>query len=146
MLGYYGDAAATREAVDRQGWLHSGDLGVMENGGYLRITGRLKEMIIRGGENIYPREIEDLLYTHPKVAAAAVFGVPDDYYGEEIMAWIQLVAGEQAGEQEIRDYLSAGIARFKIPKYIWFVDRFPLTVTGKLQKFRMREMALERLR
>ncbi len=145
MRGYYQDSVATREAVDQQGWLHSSDLGVMEAEGYLRITGRLKEMIIRGGENIYPREIEDLLYTHPKVSAVAVFGVPDDYYGEAVMAWIQLVAGEQAEEQEIRDFLSVNIAHFKIPKYVWFVDEFPLTVTGKLQKFRMREMALEQL-
>jgi fatty-acyl-CoA synthase len=146
MRGYFGDEQATRKAVDENGWLHSGDLGSMDAEGYLTITGRLKEMIIRGGENIYPREIEDALFSHPKVAAVAVFGVPDDYYGEELMAWIRLHAGEAANEQEIRDFLTDGIAHFKIPRYIWFVDEFPMTVTGKLQKFRMREMALRRLR
>jgi len=117
----------------------------MDADGYVRITGRLKEMIIRGGENIYPREIEDFLFTHPKVAAVAVFGVPDDYYGEELMAWVQLHEGEQLGEQDLRDFCKGNIAHFKIPRYIWFVDEFPMTVTGKLQKFRMREIAMQRL-
>ncbi len=145
MQGYFADPEATAKAIDPQGWLHSGDLGTMDADGYLRITGRLKEMIIRGGENIYPREIEDFIFTHPKVAEVAVFGIPDEYYGEEIMAWIQLHASESCSEQEIRDFCQGKIAHFKIPKYFWFVDEFPLTVTGKLQKFRMREMALERL-
>ncbi len=145
MQGYYADDEATRKAVDEKGWLHSGDLGSMDADGYLRITGRLKEMILRGGENIYPREIEDALFTHPKIAGVAVFGVPDDFYGEEVMAWLQLHAGEEADEQEIRAFLKGSVAHFKIPRYIWFVDEFPMTVTGKLQKFRMREMALERL-
>ena len=114
----------------------------MDADGYLRITGRLKEMIIRGGENIYPREIEDYLFTHPKVAEVAVFGVPDEYYGEEIVAWIQLHEGETATEQEIRDFCKGNIAHFKIPKIIRFVAEFPMTVTGKLQKFRMREMEM----
>jgi fatty-acyl-CoA synthase len=146
MQGYYGDAAATAQAVDTQGWLHSGDLGSMDADGYVRITGRLKEMIIRGGENIYPREIEDFLFTHPKIAEVAVFGVPSDFYGEEVVAWIQLHPGEQATEEEIRAFCKGKIAHFKIPAYIRFVDEFPMTVTGKLQKFRMREIALERLR
>ncbi len=146
MRGYYGDAEATAKAIDKQGWLYSGDLGTMDADGYVRITGRLKEMIIRGGENIYPREIEDFIFTHPKVAEVGVFGVPDEYYGEEIMAWIQLHAGESASEDEIRDYCRDKIAHFKIPKYIWFVDEFPMTVTGKLQKFRMREIAVEKLK
>jgi fatty-acyl-CoA synthase len=145
MQGYYGDADATARAIDARHWLHSGDLGAMDADGYVRITGRLKEMIIRGGENIYPREIEDFLFTHPQVAAVAVFGVPDEYYGEEIMAWVQLHEGGQVSEQELRDFCKGNIAHFKIPKYIWFVDEFPMTVTGKLQKFRMREIALERL-
>ena len=145
MQGYYGDAGATAEAVDAQGWLHSGDLGSMDAEGYVRITGRLKEMIIRGGENIYPREIEDFIFTHPKVAEVAVFGVPSEFYGEQVMAWIQLHPGEQATEEEIRAFCRDKIAHFKIPEYIWFVDEFPMTVTGKLQKFRMREMAIERL-
>jgi len=145
MKGYYGDAEATERAIDDRHWLHSGDLGIMDADGYVRITGRLKDMIIRGGENIYPREIEDFLFTHPQVAAVAVFGVPDEYYGEEIMAWVQLHEGAQLSEQALRDFCKGNIAHFKIPKYVWFVDEFPMTVTGKLQKFRMREIAVERL-
>jgi fatty-acyl-CoA synthase len=146
MRGYYGDAEATHKAIDEQGWLHSGDLGTLDADGYVRITGRLKEMIIRGGEKIYPREIEEFLFTHPRIAQVAVFGVPDEFYGEEVMAWIQLHAGEHATEEEIRAFCQGRIAHFKIPKHIWFVDEFPMTVTGKLQKFRMREMAMERLK
>jgi len=146
MKGYYRDPEATAKTLDANGWLASGDLGSMDADGYLRITGRLKEMIIRGGENIYPREIEDFLFTHPKVAAVAVFGVPDDYYGEQVMAWLQLHAGESATEEEMRAFCKGNIAHFKIPRYIWFVDEFPMTVTGKLQKFRMREIATEKLR
>jgi fatty-acyl-CoA synthase len=145
MRSYYGDEEATHKAIDASGWLHSGDLGIMDNDGYVQITGRLKDMIIRGGENIYPREIEDFLFTHPKISEVAVFGVPDEYYGEEIMAWIQLHPGEQLNEEEVRAFCKDQIAHFKIPKYIWFVDEFPMTVTGKLQKFRMRDMALEKL-
>jgi fatty-acyl-CoA synthase len=145
MRGYYGDAEATRKAIDERGWLHSGDLGTMDADGYVRITGRLKDMIIRGGENIYPREIEEVLFTHPKVAQVAVFGVPDAFYGEEVMAWLQLHAGQTASEAEIREFCQDKLAHFKIPKYIWFVDEFPTTVTGKLQKFRMREIAIEKL-
>ncbi len=145
MRGYYGDPEASAAAIDDSGWLASGDLGTMDADGYVQITGRLKEMIIRGGENIYPREIEDFLFTHPKVAAVAVFGVPDEFYGEEVMAWIQLHADSTATEAEIREFCQDRIAHFKIPKYIWFVDEFPTTVTGKLQKFRMREIAAARL-
>jgi fatty-acyl-CoA synthase len=146
MKGYYGDEAATRKAVDENGWLYSGDLGTMDAHGYVRITGRRKDMIIRGGENIYPAEIEEYLFTHPKIAQVAVFGVPDPFYGEEIMAWVQLHAGETATEDEIRAFCQDKIAHFKIPKYVWFVDEFPMTVTGKLQKFRMREIAVEKLK
>ncbi|KPK11461.1 MAG: AMP-binding protein [Acidithiobacillales bacterium SG8_45] len=145
MRGYYGQPEKTAETVDESGWLASGDLGTMDADGYVRITGRLKEMIIRGGENIYPREIEDFLFTHPRIAEVAVFGIPDEFYGEEVMAWIKLHEGEQLTEEEIREFCKDGIAHFKIPKYIWFVDEFPMTVTGKLQKFRMREMAQEKL-
>ena len=145
MSGYYGDREATLEAIDKNGWLHSGDLGSMDEEGYVKITGRLKEMIIRGGENIYPREIEDFIFTHPRVMEIAVFGIPDEYYGEEVMAWIQLNEGETASEDEIREYCKGKIAHYKIPKYIWFVKEFPMTVTGKLQKFRMREIALKKL-
>ncbi len=145
MKGYYGDQEATAKAIDRSGWLASGDLGVMDADGYLKITGRLKEMIIRGGENIFPREIEDLIFTHPKVEEVAVFGIPDEYFGEEVMAWIQLHSGETATVDEIREYCKGKIAHFKIPKYIWFVAEFPMTVTGKLQKYRMREITIEKL-
>jgi fatty-acyl-CoA synthase len=145
MVGYYGDEEATRKAIDEHGWLHSGDLGTMDADGYVQITGRLKEMIIRGGENIYPREIEDYMFTHPKAAEVAVFGIPDEYYGEEVMAWIQLHEGATATEDEMKRFCKGKIAHFKIPKYIWFVEEFPMTVTGKLQKFRMREIAMEKL-
>jgi fatty-acyl-CoA synthase len=145
MRGYYGDPEATAGTIDAQGWLHSGDLGSMDAEGYVAITGRLKDMIIRGGENIYPAEIEAFLFSHPKIAQVAVFGIPDEYYGEEVMAWIQLHAGEQATEEEIKAYCRDQIAHYKIPKYIWFVEEFPMTVTGKLQKFRMQEIAVEKL-
>ena len=141
MRGYYGDADATRKAIDPQGWLHSGDLGQMDADGYVRITGRLKEMIDRGGEKIFPAEIEEFLYGHPKVAQVAVFGVPDPLYGEEVMAWIQLHAGETATAEEIRSFCKGRIAHHKVPRYVRFVEDFPMTVTGKLQKYRMREIA-----
>ena len=146
MRGYYNDPEATRKAIDAQGWLHSGDLGSMDADGYVRITGRLKDMIIRGGEKIFPAEIEEFLFSHPKIAQVAVFGMPDEFYGEEVMAWLQLHAGQTASEDEIRAFCKGKVAHFKIPKYIWFVDEFPMTVTGKLQKFRMRELALEKMR
>ena len=145
MQGYYGQADKTAEAIDKNGWLYSSDLGTMDANGYVRITGRRKEMIIRGGENIYPKEIEAFLFTHPKIAQVAVFGVPDKFYGEEIMTWIQLHEGEQCSEDDIRSYCKDQIAHFKIPKYIWFVDKFPMTITGKLQKFRMQEIATRKL-
>ncbi len=145
MRGYYGEPEKTAEAIDESGWLYSGDLGTMDADGYVRITGRRKEMIIRGGENIYPKEIEAFLFTHPKVAQVAVFGVPDERYGEAVMAWIQLHQDEQCSEDEIREFCKDKIAHFKVPAHIWFVDEFPMTVTGKLQKFRMREIAMEKL-
>ena len=145
MRGYYGDPDATRKAIDAQGWLHSGDLGAMDADGYVRITGRLKDMIVRGGEKIFPAEIEEFLFTHPKIAQVAVFGVPDQRYGEEVMAWIQLKSGESATDDEIRTYCKGRIAHYKVPKYVWQVDEFPMTVTGKLQKYRMREIAAAKL-
>ena len=145
MRGYYNDPEATARAIDENGWLHSGDLGQMDREGYVQITGRLKDMIIRGGENIYPREIEDFLFTHPKVAEVAVFGIPDEYYGEEVMAWIQLHESETATDQEIKQFCKDKIAHYKIPKFIWFVSEFPMTITGKLQKFKMREIAIEKM-
>jgi len=145
MKGYYGDLDATREAIDERGWLHSGDLGVMDYDGYLRITGRLKEMIIRGGENLFPREIEECLFSHPGVAEVAVFGVPDARLGEEVMAWVKPHAGQTLSEAELQEYCKDRMAHFKIPRYIRMVEEFPMTVTGKLQKFRMREMATAEL-
>jgi fatty-acyl-CoA synthase len=117
----------------------------MDADGYVCITGRRKEMIIRGGENIYPKEIEAFLFTHPKVAQVAVFGIPDEHYGEQVMAWIQLHTAEQATAEEMRKFCKDQIAHFKIPEYFWFVDDFPMTVTGKMQKFRMRDIAMEKL-
>jgi fatty-acyl-CoA synthase len=146
MRGYYNDSEKTAAAIDPAGWLYSGDLGHMDEEGYLRITGRRKEMIIRGGENIYPREIEDFLFTHPKIAEAAVFGVPDDRLGEQVAAWIQLHSGEKASADEIRQFCMDEIAHFKIPKYIHFVDELPMTITGKPQKFKMREAMQEQLK
>lgn len=145
MRGYYGDEGATHKAIDSAGWLHSGDLGTMDEAGYVRITGRLKDMIIRGGEKIFPAEIEEFLFSHPKVAQVAVFGVPDPFYGEEVMAWIQLRAGQSATEEEFKAFCHGQIAHFKVPRYIWFVAEFPTTVTGKLQKFRMQEIAREHM-
>ena len=143
MREYFGEPDATAAAIDMAGWLHSGDLGTMDKDGYVRITGRLKEMVIRGGENIYPAEIEAFLFTHPKVAQVAVFGVPDEHYGEEVAAWLQLHAGERASAEEIRNFCKGQIAHYKVPRYVMFVEEFPMTVTGKTQKFRMREMMLE---
>ncbi len=146
MQGYFDNPEATANAIDDQGWLHSGDLGVMDKDGYISITGRLKDMIIRGGENIYPGEIEDFIATHPKVAEVAVFGVPDQFYGEQLAAWIMLHHDEQCNEQEIRDYCHDKLSHFKIPHYIRFVDDFPMTVTGKLQKFQMRKQMIALLK
>ncbi len=145
MRGYYDDADTTAEAIDQARWLAPGDLGTMDDDGYLSVTGRRKDMIVRGGENIYPREIEDFLFTHPKIAEAAVFGVPDQRLGEQVAAWIQLRAGEILDEDEVRAYCKDRIAYFKVPRYIRFVDAFPLTVTGKPQKFKMRDAMIEML-
>lgn len=145
MKGYYKMPEATAQAVDAEGWLHTGDLATMDEAGYCKITGRLKDMIIRGGENVYPREIEEFLYTHPKVADVQVIGVPDLRYGEEVMAWVMLKPGQTATEADIRDFCRGKIAHYKVPRYVKFVSQFPMTVTGKIQKFRMREMAIEEL-
>jgi len=139
MRGYYGQEDATREAIDRAGWLHSGDIGVLDEDGYLRITGRIKNMIIRGGENLYPAEIEAFFFGHPKIAQIAVFGVPDPEMGEEVGAWIQLHDGEHADPEEFRTWAVGRISHQKIPRHVWIVDEFPMTVTGKIQKFRIRE-------
>jgi fatty-acyl-CoA synthase len=143
MKGYDQEPEATARAIDAEGWLHTGDLATMRADGYFRITGRLKDMIIRGGENIYPREIEEFLYRHPKIADVQVVGVPDEKLGESVAAWIRLKAGEILGEEELREFCRGQIAHFKIPQYIRFVEAFPMTVTGKIQKFviRQREIA-----
>ena len=145
MKGYWNDDAKTAETII-DGWLHSGDLGTMNEHGYVRITGRIKDMIIRGGENIYPREIEEFLYTHPKVSEVQVFGVEDMKMGEEVCAWIQLKDGETATEDEIRDFCKGQISHFKIPRYVRFVDEYPMTVTGKIRKIDMRAMMAEELK
>ncbi|MFD2445653.1 AMP-binding protein [Bacillus sp. CGMCC 1.16607] len=145
MKGYYKNPEATLEAIDEDGWLHTGDLAVMDENGYCKITGRLKDMIIRGGENIYPREIEEFLYQHPKVLDVQVVGVPDEVYGEEVMAWIILKEGQHATSEEIREYCQGKISKHKIPRYFHFTSQFPMTASGKIQKFRLREDALELL-
>ncbi|MCI0359515.1 MAG: AMP-binding protein [Planctomycetaceae bacterium] len=145
MLGYYNNPEATAAAIDSEGWLHSGDLAVRLPNGYYKITGRLKDMVIRGGENIYPREIEEFLFTHPAVEQAAVVGLPDPKYGEELCAWIKLKAGATATEDQIRDWCRAKLAHYKVPKYVKFVDAFPQTVTGKIQKFKIRDLMKEEL-
>jgi fatty-acyl-CoA synthase len=145
MLGYWNNPDATADAIDDAGWMHTGDLADMDDQGYVRIVGRVKDMIIRGGENVYPREVEEFLYTNPKVRDVQVIGVPDEKYGEEIMAWIVLEPGESATDAEMREFCSGKITHFKIPRYWRFVDDFPMTVTGKVQKFVMREQAVEEL-
>ncbi|WP_441252897.1 AMP-binding protein [Pseudomonas putida] len=142
MLGYWDNPQATGDAIDPAGWMHSGDLAVMDEQGYVRIVGRNKDMIIRGGENIYPRELEEFFYTHPAVADAQVIGIPCSRYGEEIVAWIKLHPGHSATAEELQGWCKARIAHFKVPRYIRFVDEYPMTVTGKVQKFRMREISV----
>ena len=139
MRGYWDDPERSAEAIDDSGWIASGDLAVVDDEGYCRIVGRAKDMLIRGGENIFPREIEEFLYHHPKVDEVEVIGVPDPVYGEEVCAWIKLKPGESASADEMREFCRGRIAHFKVPRYVKFVDAFPLTVTGKVQKFVMRE-------
>jgi len=139
MRGYWDDEERTSETIDRSGWLYSGDIGIMDSEGYVQIVGRLKDMIIRGGENIYPREIEEFLYTHPGILDAQAFGVPDDKYGEQVCAWIRLRDGHSLTENDVKTYCKDRVAHYKIPRYIQFVDEYPMTVTGKIQKFRMAE-------
>ncbi|MEG0996931.1 MAG: AMP-binding protein, partial [Clostridia bacterium] len=145
MKGYYKMPEATRQAVDAEGWLHTGDIGSMDEDGNFRITGRLKDMIIRGGENIYPREIEEFLYTHHAVRDVQVVGVPDEKYGEEVCACVVLKEGCAVTEVELIDYVRAGLSRFKAPRYVLVMDGFPMTASGKIQKFKLRELGVERL-
>jgi fatty-acyl-CoA synthase len=145
MAGYWNDEAATRKAIDAAGWMHSGDLATIDDEGYVKIVGRIKDMIIRGGENISPREVEELLHTHPDVLEAQVIGVPSERYGEEVMAWVRLKPGASVTATGLEEHCSSRIAGFKVPKYWKVVDEFPMTVTGKVQKFKMREDAIAQL-
>jgi fatty-acyl-CoA synthase len=145
MHGYWGDEEKTREAIDADGWMHTGDLATMDAEGYVNIVGRIKDMVIRGGENVYPREIEEFLYRHPAIQDVQVVGVPDIKYGEELCAWIILRPGAQLDEAAVRAFCQGQIAHYKVPRYIRFVDAFPMTVTGKIQKFKMREMMKQEL-
>jgi fatty-acyl-CoA synthase len=145
MLGYWNNLEATAGAIDQARWMHTGDLATMDAEGYINIVGRIKDMIIRGGENVYPREIEEFLYTHPKVSDVQVIGVPDPKYGEEIMAWVKVKPGGQVTAEELQDFCKGQIAHYKVPRYFKFVDAFPMTVTGKIQKFQMRQQSTEEL-
>jgi fatty-acyl-CoA synthase len=145
MLGYWDNEEATREAVDRAGWMHTGDLATLDGDGYANVVGRIKDMVIRGGENVYPREVEEFLYQHPAVGDVQVVGVPDERYGEELCAWVRLREGQAVGGEELREWCRGRIASFKIPRYWRFVDEFPMTVTGKVQKFKMREVSIAEL-
>jgi len=145
MLGYWNNEEATRQAIDAARWMHTGDLATMDEEGYVNIVGRIKDMIIRGGENIYPREVEEFLYRHPDVADVQVIGIPSERYGEDVMAWVKLRAGASATGEELAAWCKGKIASYKIPRHWKFVDSFPMTVTGKVQKFKMREVAVEEL-
>jgi fatty-acyl-CoA synthase len=145
MLGYWGDPKATREAIDEGRWMHTGDLATMDEQGYVKIVGRIKDMVLRGGENIFPREVEEFLYTVPGIADVQVIGVPDAKYGEELMAWVKLRAGASITGDEIRAFCKGKIATYKIPRYYKFVDGFPMTVSGKVQKYKMREQSIQEL-
>ncbi|MGI9293654.1 MAG: AMP-binding protein, partial [Pseudomonadales bacterium] len=145
MQGYWDDPERTANTVDSDGWLHSGDIGVMDAEGYVQVTGRIKDMIIRGGENIFPREIEEFLYTHPDIQEVQVFGIPDDRYGEQVCAWIKTQEGSTMTADDVKAYCRDQITHFKVPYYISFVDEYPMTVTGKMQKFVMREQMIEQL-
>jgi fatty-acyl-CoA synthase len=145
MQGYWDDDDKTRDAIDADGWMHTGDLATIDDEGYCNIVGRVKDMVIRGGENVYPREIEEFLYRHPKIAQVQVFGVPDQKYGEEIAAWVVVAPGEQLNEDEVKAFCQGQIAHYKIPRYVRFRTELPMTVTGKPQKFIMRDAMVEEL-
>jgi fatty-acyl-CoA synthase len=145
MLGYWEEPERTAEVIDAARWMHTGDLAVMDEAGYVNIVGRIKDLVIRGGENLYPREIEEFLYGHPSVEDVQIVGVPDVKYGEELCAWVKLRPGASLTEEDIRDYCRGRLAHFKIPRYVRFTDGFPMTITGKIQKYRMRETSIEEL-
>lgn len=142
MKGYYNMPDATKDAVDSEGWLHTGDLATIDEEGYVKITGRLKDMIIRGGENVYPREIEEFLYHHPAILDVQVIGTPDEKYGEKVMACIKLKEGMTLSQEDLRSFCKGKLAHYKIPEYIMFVDTFPMTASGKIQKYKLKEQAL----
>ena len=145
MRGYFNNPEGTRQTIDEAGWLHGGDLAVMDERGYVRITGRLKDMICRGGEKIFPREVEEFLFTHPKIAEAYVIGLPDPYYGEHVMAWVKLKDGEKMTGDDVSAFCRGQIMDYKIPTRVKFVTEFPTTVTGKIQKYKMREISAQEL-
>ena len=145
MRGYLNEEERTRETIDAAGWLHSGDLAVMDDEGYVQIVGRIKDMIIRGGENVYPREIEEFLYTHPDIQEVQVFGIPDEKYGEVVCAWVQQREGANLTEANVKAFCADQITHFKVPSIVRFVAEFPMTVTGKIQKFKMRDVMVEEL-
>ncbi len=145
MLGYWDEPAKTAQVIDAARWMHTGDLAIMDEAGYVNIVGRSKDMIIRGGENVYPREVEEFLYTHPAIEDVQVIGVPDARYGEELCAWVRLRRGQELTEEELKAYCAGKIAHFKVPRYVRFTDEFPMTVTGKVQKYKMREMSTAEL-
>ena len=145
MLGYWNDDERTRESIDAARWMHTGDLATMDEEGYINIVGRIKDMIIRGGENIYPREIEEFLYTHPKISDVQVIGIPDAKYGEIVMAWVKLKEGEQSTAEELQEFCTGKIAHFKVPAHFKFTQDFPMTVTGKIRKVEMRHISTKEL-
>jgi fatty-acyl-CoA synthase len=145
MLGYWNEPAKTAEAIDAARWMHTGDLAVMDEAGYLNIVGRIKDMVIRGGENVYPREVEEFLYAHPDIEDVQVVGVPDLKYGEELCAWVKLRPGSELTAEQVREFCVGKIAHYKVPRYVRFTDQFPMTVTGKVQKFKMRATSVEEL-
>ena len=144
MRGYYKMEEKTSEVIDDEGWLHTGDLAVMDEDGYVRITGRAKDMIIRGGENVYPREIEEFLYTHPEVSDVQVYGVPDEKYGEMVAAAVKLSGGSGLTAEDVQNYCRENIAYYKVPEYVDFVEEYPMTASGKIQKYKLRQTAVER--
>jgi fatty-acyl-CoA synthase len=145
MHGYWDDPVETAEAIDQDGWMHTGDIGIIDDESYCNIVGRIKDMVIRGGENLYPREIEEFLYRHPKIAEVQIVGRPDPKYGEELCAWIAVREGETLTDEEVRAFCQGQIAHYKVPRYIKFVDSFPMTITGKIQKFLIRDRMKQEL-
>jgi fatty-acyl-CoA synthase len=146
MLGYWDDPEKTAEAIDADGWMHTGDLGVMDDDGFVQITGRIKDMVIRGGENVYPREVEEFLYTHPDIEDVQVVGVPDDTYGEELCAWLRMRPGSAPLDADaVREYARGRLAHYKVPRYVMVVEEFPMTVTGKVRKVEMRAVSTKEL-